>query len=167
MTYEQYRQHMTDYSHRCAVMSFVQTRNLDYIALLLAGDEIIPWLLQDLVTQNTHGSAPYDGINVHAIMTLLFRKVPDPIIVPEDKRGRVQWLEDTWIQWGVDHGFITPAFVDLSKELTALTPRKWEFFVHDWAFCFGDRNTRKAHTQIGFAIVMLLGWGVYWLVKHL
>ena len=33
MTYEQYRQHMTDYSRRSAVMSFVQTRNPDFIAL--------------------------------------------------------------------------------------------------------------------------------------
>jgi len=156
MTYAEYRQHMTDYSRRSAVMSFVQTRNPDFIALDAAGDEIIPWMLQDLVTINTGGNAYIGTICCHAIMTLLFSKVPDPIIVPEDKRGRVQWLEDTWIKWGIEHGYLDPA-----------VRRKWEFFVANYALCIGDRSTGKAHTQIGFAIVFLLGWGLYWVFKHL
>ncbi len=164
MNYEEYRQHMTEYSNRCAALSFVQYSNPDYMMIAEAGPEIIPFLLQDLVTQNEHGSAPYTGINVHAIMTLLARKATDPIVVPEDKRGRVQWLKDTWIQWGVDHGFLAPA---LLTPVTIRTERKWDFWMDNWALCFGDRSIGKAHTQIGFAIVLLLGWGVYWLLKHL
>jgi hypothetical protein len=156
MTYEEYRQHMTAYSRRSAVMSFVQTRNPDFIALTEAGDEIIPWMLQDLVTINTVGNNTIGTICCHAIMTLLWQKVPDPIVVPEDKRGRVQWLEDAWIKWGIEHGYLAPA-----------APRKWEFFIDHFSLCFGDRSTKKAHTQIGFAIVLLLGWGVYWVLKHL
>lgn len=163
MTYEEYRQHMTDYSRRAAVMSFVQFNNPDYKALMAAGEEIVPWMVQDLASQKDEKSSAmtYDKINCHAITCLLHYKVSDPIVVPEDKRGRVRYINDAWIQWGVDHGFVV-ANTPVPPE-----PRKWEFFIKDWSLSWGDRTTRKAHTQIGFAIVMLLGWGLYWVVKHL
>src|SRR5271154_616737 len=144
MIYEEFRKHMTDYSRRAAVMSFVLTNNPDFQDLLLAGDEIIPWLLQDLVTVSTPNNKVFSSISCHAIVTLLFRKVPDPIIIPEDKRGRVRYINDAWIQWGIEHGYLAPA-----------VRRKWDFFVDRFSLCWGDRSSGKAHTQIGFGIVIL------------
>lgn len=49
MTYEEYRQHMRAYSRDTMVMSFVVTKHPDFQALKDAGDEVIPWLLHDLL----------------------------------------------------------------------------------------------------------------------
>jgi len=45
--------------------------------------------------------------------------------------------------------------------------RKWQFWVGIHGIEFGDRETGKSHTQIGFVWVVLVGYGVYELVKHL
>lgn len=157
MTEQEYRQHMTDYSRKCAVLSFVQYSNPDYMMMAEAGPEIVPFLLKDLTNPFKDGDvASWDNINIHAVMILLRLKVSDPPLIPEDQRGKVRYIKNAWITWGIDHGFLPkPA-----------TP-KWDFWMDNWALCWGDETTRHAHTQIGFAIVLLVVWGVYWVFKHL
>ena len=59
MTYEEYRQHMRKYSRDTMVMSFVVTKHPDFEALEKAGDEVIPWLLNDLLDPDWHCSHCY------------------------------------------------------------------------------------------------------------
>jgi hypothetical protein len=54
MTKEEYREHIRKYSRDTAVMSYVVYKHPDYQALQAAGDEIIPWLLDDLLDRNWH-----------------------------------------------------------------------------------------------------------------
>jgi hypothetical protein len=54
MTYEEYRAHMRTYSRETAVMSFVVQKHPDYQALQAAGNEIVPWLLKDMLEPFWH-----------------------------------------------------------------------------------------------------------------
>jgi hypothetical protein len=67
MTKDEYRQHMRKYSRDTMVMSFVVHDHPDYQALQAAGDEIIPWLLADLVDPDWHCNSCYgDGFEYPA-----------------------------------------------------------------------------------------------------
>jgi hypothetical protein len=57
MTKDEYREHMRKYSRETAHMSFVVYKHPDYQALQAAGDEIIPWLLRDMLDPNWHCDA--------------------------------------------------------------------------------------------------------------
>jgi hypothetical protein len=166
MTHEEYRQHVTGYATHCAACSFIQYYDSDYLALSAAGDEIIPWLVKDLA--NAYSDKRIFRVSVHMVMSILASKATDRPVIPEDKRGKVEYIRQAWIKWGADHGYDTTQDEPLSSCVhVPLTERKWNFWIANWALCWGDRSTKKAHTQIGFAIVFLLGWGVYWLLRHL
>lgn len=164
MTYEEYRTHVTGYAERCAACSFTQYRDPGFQAISLADPgEVIPWMLKDLA--NAYSETRCFKVSVHMLMGILASKATDRPIIPENQRGRVEYIRQAWIKWGADHGYDVTQ--DEPMAANVYVPRKWEFFVDDWAFCWGDASTRKAHTQVGLAIVFTLVWGLYWLLKHL
>lgn len=167
MNYEDYRQHVTGYAERCAACSFTQHRDPGYQAISLADSaEVIPWMVKDLA--NAYNETHSFKVSVHMLMMLLASKVADRPIILEKDRGKTEIIRQAWIKWGAAHGYdVSQDDPLLNVQFRIYPPRKWEFFIDNWAVCFGDRATRKAHTQIGFAVVFLVGWGVYWLVKHL
>lgn len=84
MTKEEYRQHIRKYSRDTMVMSYVVTKHPDYQALQAAGDEIIPWLLEDMLDPNWHCDACYgEGF-----------KFPDGWVWDSVKRN---WPSDTGV----------------------------------------------------------------------
>jgi hypothetical protein len=54
MTHDEYRQHMRKYSRDTMVMSFVVYKHPSYQALREAGNEVVPWLLEDLIDPDWH-----------------------------------------------------------------------------------------------------------------
>jgi hypothetical protein len=45
------------------------------------------------------------------------------------------------------------------------TKRKWQFWISPQGLCWGDRETGQAHTTIGLFWVMLVGFGLYELIR--
>jgi hypothetical protein len=164
MNYEEYRKHVTGYAERCAACSFTQYRDPGFQAISDADpQEVIPWMVKDLA--NAYGETRCFKVSVHMLMMLLASKAVDRPIIPENQRGRVEYIRQAWLKWGADHGYDVTQDEPLAAGV--YVPRKWDFWIADYALCWGDKETRKSHTQIGFAIVFLIGWGVYWVVKHL
>jgi hypothetical protein len=147
MTYEEYRQHVTGYAERCAACSFTQYRDPGFQAITAAGDEVIPWMVKDLA--NAYGESRCFKVSTHMLMMLLASKAPDRPIIPENQRGRVEYIRQAWLKWGADHGY------DVAQDEP----------VHEGVVT--DRQESFYLLFFGLGIVLLMSAGVYWLVRHL
>lgn len=111
------------YAHETRFMSMVVVHNPSYIALLSMGQEIVPWLLEDL--QSASDTIPHYDFDAWAHMRLLRQLTQSGPIVPENLRGKFKPLIDLWVSWGIDQGY-------LQKEEEDVKPKRsfWSWLSH-------------------------------------
>jgi hypothetical protein len=108
ITKEQYREHMNHYAHETSHMSFTITAHPDYKAMLAMGEDIIPYLLEDIQAHPKYfmGDEYWSDFwaSIHLLYEILQDKAP---IIPEEDRGSLDPIQKLWVDWGIQNGYLT------------------------------------------------------------
>jgi len=109
---DQYRERMNRFAHQTAIMSLVQAKHPDYQALLVMGEPIIPFLLEDIQAQNPDGSWSETQeeywSSFWGAISLLWVIADNAPILPEKDRGMLRPIRKLWIDWGIEEGYLVP-----------------------------------------------------------
>jgi hypothetical protein len=111
-TREMYDLHMDTYTQDTAVLSFTKTDHPSYQFIKnQLGMRAVPYLLEDIQAQHPDGSFDHNSYHSFWGACSLFRtilyenEVPGPEI-PEPFRGRLKYIREIYVDWGVKEEFL-------------------------------------------------------------
>jgi hypothetical protein len=95
MTKEEFLKHVDEFEKETMCLSSIEDDNPHFLAIVAAGEEVVPYLVELLYEPNC-------GIHWPIALNQI---VSDPVIVPEELYGRVFEINALWREWARKHNY--------------------------------------------------------------